>query len=41
MFPNNIFYNYIDNVLPELGEDNVVNLTLNQIAHLMLKINTF
>ena len=35
--PNNIFYNYIDNVLPELGEDNVVNLTLNQIAHLMLK----
>jgi DNA helicase-2/ATP-dependent DNA helicase PcrA len=35
--PNNIFFNYIDNVLPELGEDNVVNLTLNQIAHLMLK----
>ena len=35
--PNNIFFNYIDNVLPELGEDNVINLTLNQIAHLMLK----
>lgn len=35
--PNNIFFNYIDNVLPELGEDNVVNLTFNQIAMIMLK----
>lgn len=35
--PNNIFFNYIDNVLPELGEDNVVNLTFNQIANIMLK----
>lgn len=35
--PNNIFFKYIDNVLPELGEENVVNLTLNQIAAIMLR----
>ena len=35
--PNNIFFKYIDNVLPELGEDNVVNLTLNNIATIMLR----
>lgn len=35
--PNNIFFKYIDNVLPELGEDNVVNLTLNQVAQIMLR----
>jgi len=39
--PNNIFFSYIDNVLPELGEDNVINLTLNQIAHLMLKSDLY
>lgn len=35
--PNNVFFNYIDNVLPELGEDNVINLTLNKIALVMLR----
>ena len=39
--PNNIFFNYIDNVLPELGEDNVVNLTLNKIALIMLKADLY
>ncbi len=35
--PNNVFIKYVDNVLPELGEDNVVNLTLNQIGQIMLR----
>ena len=39
--PNNIFFRYIDNVLPELGEDNVVNLTLNQIATIMLRSDLY
>ena len=38
--PNNIFFKYIDNVLPELGEDNVVNLTMlrNDIYKLKIKL---
>ena len=39
--PNNIFFKYIDNVLPELGEDNVINLTLNQIAQIMLRAELY
>ncbi len=35
--PNELFYNYIKGVLPELGEDNVVTLTLNDIAKTILK----
>ena len=39
--PNDIFYKYIDNVLPELGEENVVNLTLNEIARTILKMDLY
>lgn len=28
--PNEIFYNYISNVLPELGEDNMYQTTFNE-----------
>ena len=39
--PNDIFFRYIDNVLPELGEDNVVNLTLNEIARTIMKMDLY
>ena len=39
--PNDIFYKYIDNVLPELGEENVVNLTLNEVARTILKMDLY
>lgn len=39
--PNEVFFRYVDNVLPELGEKNVVNLTLNEIARIILKIELY
>ena len=39
--PNEIFFKYIDNVLPELGEENAVNLTMNEIARIILKIDLY
>lgn len=39
--PNDVFYKYIDNVLPELGEQNVVNLTLNEVARIVLKMDLY
>lgn len=39
--PNEIFFKYIDNVLPELGEQNVVNLTLNEVARIILKVDLY
>lgn len=39
--PNEIFFKYIDNVLPELGEDNVVNFTLNELARVILKMELY
>lgn len=39
--PNDIFFRYIDNVLPELGEDNVVNLTLNEVARTIMKMDLY
>lgn len=37
--PNSAFSDYISNVLPELGEENVLQLTLGQIADICLKNN--
>lgn len=39
--PNEIFFKYIDNVLPELGEENVINLTMNEVARTILKIDLY
>ena len=39
--PNDVFFKYIDNVLPELGEENVVNLTLNEVARTIMKLELY
>lgn len=39
--PNEVFFKYIDNVLPELGEENVVNMTMNEIARTILKMDLY
>lgn len=39
--PNELFFKYIDNVLPELGEENAVNMTMNDIAKTILKIDLY
>ena len=39
--PNEIFFKYVDNVLPELGEDNAVNMTMNEIARTILKMDLY
>jgi len=39
--PNEIFFKYIDNVLPELGEKNAVNLTLNEVARIILRVDLY
>ena len=35
--PSEIFYKYIDDVLPSLGEKNIVDLNLNSVAYKLLK----
>lgn len=39
--PNEVFFKYVDNVLPELGEDNAVNMTMNEIARTILKMDLY
>lgn len=39
--PNDVFFKYIDNVLPELGEDNVVNMTMNEVARTIMKMELY
>ena len=39
--PNEIFFKYVDNVLPELGEENAVNMTMNELARTILKIDLY
>ena len=39
--PNEVFFKYIDNVLPELGEENVLNMTMNEIARTILKMDLY
>lgn len=39
--PNEIFFNYIDNVLPELGESNTTNLTLNEVARTIMRMDLY
>ena len=39
--PNEVFFKYIDNVLPELGEENVVNMTMNEVARTILKMDLY
>lgn len=39
--PNEIFFNYIDNVLPELGESNATNLTLNEVARTIMRMDLY
>lgn len=39
--PNEIFFKYIDNVLPELGEENAVNMTMNEVARTILKMDLY
>ena len=39
--PNEVFFKYIDNVLPELGESNTTNLTLNEIARTIMKMDLY
>ena len=35
--PNTIFEQYISNVLPELGEDNVISVVFEDILKMLLK----
>jgi len=39
--PNEVLFKYIDNVLPELGEENAVNMTMNEIARTILKMDLY
>lgn len=39
--PNEVFFKYIDNVLPELGEENAVNMTMNDVARTILKMELY
>ena len=39
--PNEVFFKYIDNVLPELGEENVVNMTMNEVARTIMKMELY
>ena len=39
--PNEVFFKYVDNVLPELGEDNAVNMTMNEVARTIMKMDLY
>ena len=35
--PNSFFFNYIDNILPSLGEDNVINYDISYLIDIIIK----
>ena len=39
--PNEVFFKYVDNVLPELGEENAVSMTMNEVARTILKMDLY
>lgn len=39
--PNEVFFKYVDNVLPELGEENAINMTMNEVARTIMKMDLY